>query len=89
MPCDIFESVDKSTVSVNKGNQGLTQHFSKSKKDITKLISVHDSIIILNSFVHCSLFIHYSYSAMDGCTTINFVKHVTIVFVQVGVVCAA
>ena len=28
----------------------LTPNFSKSKKDITKLISVHDSIIILLSF---------------------------------------
>ena len=26
----------------------------------------------------------HSYSAMDGCTTINFVKHVKIGFVQVG-----
>ena len=32
-----------------KGNSGLTQNVSKSKKDITKLISVHDSIIILLS----------------------------------------
>ena len=38
------------------GNPGLTQIFSKSKKDITKLISVHDSIIILLSFG--ALFIH-------------------------------
>ena len=26
---------------------------------------------------------------MDGCTAINFVKHVRIGFVQIGVVCAA
>ena len=31
----------------------------------------------------------HSYSAMDGCTAINFVKRVKIGFVQVGVVCAA
>ena len=30
-----------------------------------------------------------SYSAMDGCTAINFVKHVKIIFVQVGIVCTA
>ena len=36
--------------------RGLTPDFSKSKKDITKLISVHDSIIILLSFG--TLFIH-------------------------------
>ena len=33
------------------------------------------------------MFIHIL--VMDGCTAINFVKHVNIVFVQVGVVCAA
>ena len=38
-----------------KGNPGLTPNFSKSKKDLTKRISVHDSIIILLSFGKCSL----------------------------------
>ena len=33
--------------------------------------------------------VHCSYSAMDGCTAINLVKHVKIVFIQVAVVCAA
>ena len=32
--------------------------------------------------------VHCSCSAMDGYTAINFVKHVKIGFVQVGVVCA-
>ena len=32
-----------------RGNSGLTPNFSKLKKDITKLISVHDGIIILFS----------------------------------------
>ena len=54
----------------------LTPNFSKSKTDITKLISVHDSIIILLSFG--TLF--HSYLTMDGCTAVKFVKHVKIVF---------
>ena len=69
-----------------KGNPGLAPNFSKSKKDIAKLISLYDSIILLLSFGTC---IVHSYSAMDGCTAISFVKRVKIVFVQVGVVCAA
>ena len=71
---------------LKKGNPGLTPNFSKSKKKtiITKLISVHHSIIIL-----LSLNIVHLYSVMDGCTAINFVKHVKTVFVHVGVVCAA
>ena len=34
-------------------------------------------------------YIVHSYLAMDGCTAINFVKYVKIVFVHVGDVCAA
>ena len=41
---------------LKKGNPSLTPNFSKSKNYITKLISVHDSIIILLSFG--TLFIH-------------------------------
>ena len=67
-----------------QGNPGLSQNFSKSKKDITKFIAVHDIIIILLIW-----YIVHSYLVMDGCTAINFVKQVKIVFVQVGVVCAA
>ena len=71
-----------------KGNRVLLQIILKieEKKDITKLISLHDSIN------YCSTLIWYvvhSYSAMDGCTAINFVKHIKIGFVQVGVICAA
>ena len=44
---------------------------------------MHDSIIFLLHLVY----IVHSYLDMDGCTVINFVKHVKIVFVQVGVVC--
>ena len=47
------------------------------------MISADDSIIILLSFGTLLI----SYSAMDGCTAINLVKHVKIVFFQVGVVC--
>ena len=65
--CDYSVSKKK-----EKGNPGLTQNFSNSKKDITKLISVHNSIIIVLSF----WYIVYSYLAMDGCTAINFVKQV-------------
>ena len=63
---------------VNKGNPGLTPNFSKSKKkkDIIKLISVHDSIINLLSV----WYIVHSYSAMDGCTAINLANHVKIAF---------
>ena len=34
-----------------KGNPGWTPNFSKSEKDLTKLISVHGSMIILLSLV--------------------------------------
>ena len=56
---------------LNKLNPGLTQNFSKLKRDIAKLISVHDSIIILLSLIW---YIAHSHSAMDGCTTINLYK---------------
>ena len=56
-----------------KRKPGLIPNFSKSKRDITQLISVHYSILsILLSF---GIIVH-SYLAMDGCTTINLVKHV-------------
>ena len=71
-------------MSFFKGNPGLTPNFSKSKKDI-KLNWFQCMIALLFYF----WYIVHSYLAMDGCTATNFVKHVKIVFVQVGVVCAA
>ena len=47
-----------------------------NKKNITKLISVHDCIISLRLI----WYIVHSYSAVDGCTAINFVKHVKLVW---------
>ena len=44
------------SMSIKKRKPGLTPNFSKPKKDFNKLISVHDSIIILLSFG--TLFIH-------------------------------
>ena len=69
-----------------KRKPGFDSIFLKIERDITKLISVHDSILVIILFSFCTLFIH---SDMDGCTAINFVKHVKIVFVQVGIVCTA
>ena len=66
----------------------FTPNFSKSKKDITKLNSVHDSIITLLSFnlVHCSfIFGHGWLHSNKFCKTMSYQNS----FVQVGVVCAA
>ena len=66
-------------------NPGLNPNFSKSTKDITKLISVRGNTIILLSFG--TLFIHI-WPRMAAQQLI-FVKHVKIVFLLGGVVCAA
>ena len=74
-------------ICFKKGNPGLTQNFSKLKNDITKIISVHDSIISLLQFGILFILIRPFY--MDGCTAVNFVLHLKIGFVQVGVAYAA
>ena len=43
-------------LSCVKGNPSLTQNFSKLKKDLTKLISVHDSIFIF--LLYGTLIVH-------------------------------
>ena len=54
-----------------------SQNREKRKKDITKLISVHDNIIILFHLVHCSFIFGHWWLHSN-----QFVKHVEIVFVQ-------
>ena len=50
---------------------------------------MHNSIILVFfNLVHCSFIFGNGWGGI-GCTAINFVKHVKIAFVQVGVVCAA
>ena len=48
-------------LSCVEGSPGLTQNFSKLKKDITELISVHDSIFI---FLSCGTLITHIGSGM-------------------------
>ena len=48
-----FQVLSINSIELRKGNPGLTQTFSKLKKDITKLISVHDSI---SKICHCTVY---------------------------------
>ena len=68
-----------------KKKPGFDSKFLKIEKDITKLISVHDSIIIQLSFWHIvhSLFGHGWLHSNQLCKTCQNC------FIQVGVVCAA
>ena len=69
------------TVRVKKkGNPSLTQNISKLIKDVTTLISVGDSIVILLSFDR--LFIHLL-PRMAAQQSNYFVKHVKFASVQV------
>ena len=66
-------------LSCEKGNPGLTQNFSKLKKDITKLISVHDSIFIFLSYGTLIFHIGSGMAAQQS----FFVKHFKTVSIQV------